>query len=620
MRVALQAGSLFHERYLIVKELGVGGMGSVYLAEQLEAKRKVALKIMHADFADSAEERQDRFMREFQVLSRLQHANIVTFYSAAITPEGTQYAVTEYITGKSLQEVLSEEKRLSWARMAKIGAQVCDAIIYAHENGVVHRDLKPANIMLLKYPEPDTVKVIDFGLAKITSGDLLQKLTQTGEIVGSPHYMSPEQILGKKVDSRTDLYALACIIFECLAGKRIFDDDTAISIIRRHVQEDPNKPIEREFSSSEKLLHSCLSRALAKDPNARYKSVAEFKEAFLDLCAAHEAGSLADVHKENRSPNKALLAALIIIPVALGAFALFVNQRSAVKQAQKSLSTTNITQATDNSTLEKLRNAVNRLEQRLDNESDRARRQDIYVELKLKVKKLWSHLSKTKRYEEELESQRKILNYADLSENPAMFKADMLENMAKTQMDLGHFDAAGKTLKEAETYLDKDKSASILLRARWHCAIARLQVSTHQFADARKSFMSACENWKHHEQIRDFGALFNDKSVNLLSHKKRFASTKLDDFDISRAAKVLNAAADVSPSNNAERFEYCRLLNSLSEFLLRSLDTEDAFKSLSRSMLEMEKLAPGSSEYKQLKATYDTLQKEYLRLSRSNLD
>lgn len=613
MRVVLQAGTLFHERFLIIKQLGVGGMGSVYLAEQLEARRKVALKIMHSDFGDSPEERQDRFMREFQVLSRLQHANIVTFYSAAITPEGTQYAVCEYITGKSLQELLSEETRLPWSRVAQIGAQVCDAVIYAHENNVVHRDLKPANIMLLNHPEPDTVKVIDFGLAKITSGDLIQKLTQTGELVGSPHYMSPEQILGKKVDPRSDLYALACIIFECLAGKRLFDDDTAISIIRKHVQEDPLKPIEREFSHNEKLLHSCLGRALAKEPEQRFKSVADFKESFLDLCAAHEASSLADMHRPNSLAKPLVITVISLALLALSAFVFLNNQKSSKEGKSSAI----VERSTNSQTaaLDKLQVAVNRLEQRLEQESDQQRRQDIYVELKLKLKKLWSAQSKMRLYNEQLASQQHFLKLADLTDNPAMFNADLLENIAKTQMDLEQYEQAAASLKEAEKHLNKDTKASILLRGRWHCATARLQVSMHKFVDARDSFMKARSEWKKHgKEEQNLGDLFTDQSVRTVSHKKRFQSS-LDDFEVNRAVKVLNNAMLFEPVNDRERLEYCQLLNAITGFLVDNFAVKDAIKSLSRTSLEMEKLPENFPGLNGLKAEYRSLQKSYDSIS-----
>ena len=231
-------GTLFHDRFSIIEELGAGGMGVVYHALQVDVDRHVALKVLNLERIRQPGE-SERFLREFQILSKLSHPHIMSFYSLGMTAEGIPYAVCEYLQGISLQKALIQEGKMQWRRALKICMQIVSALEFAHSHEVVHRDLKPANVMLLQKPEADTVKLIDFGLARIVEESSSQKLTFTGELLGTVYYMSPEQCQGKATDGRCDIYALACLLFELISGERLFDAENAVAVIHMQAVEDP---------------------------------------------------------------------------------------------------------------------------------------------------------------------------------------------------------------------------------------------------------------------------------------------------------------------------------------------------------------------------------------------
>ena len=203
-------------RYQVIKKLGAGAFGTVYKAKDKILGRMVAIKTIRleglAAAGTSLEELMDRFKREAQVSAQLKHPNIVTIYDIGEV-EGVSYIAMEFIDGVGLDRVIATGGQLVLERAAMLGAQVADALDFAHRNGVVHRDIKPANIMI---EAGDRVKVTDFGIAKVMdSGD---HLTMTGSLLGTPSYMSPEQAKGAALDGRSDLFAVGCILYEMLAG------------------------------------------------------------------------------------------------------------------------------------------------------------------------------------------------------------------------------------------------------------------------------------------------------------------------------------------------------------------------------------------------------------------
>ena len=276
--MTLTTGSIFENKYEILETLGEGGMGVVYRAQQRESNRVIALKILHAILI-SDEEHVKRFRREARAISRLGHNNIVTFYHLGFTSDGVPYAAMEYLPGKNLGAILNEEDHLSPERCLHVMKQVCQGISHAHDAGIMHRDLKPANIILIDMPEPDFVKVVDFGLAKLTetSGLSTEKLTETGLLIGSFNYMSPEQVRGKPVDARSDIYACGCVMYESLTGQKPFDADNPVGVLHKHCFEPPAPFSQTPFGKlcPEKLEWICR-KAMAKKPDNRYQTMIEF--------------------------------------------------------------------------------------------------------------------------------------------------------------------------------------------------------------------------------------------------------------------------------------------------------------------------------------------------------
>ena len=265
-------------RYEVVRELGKGAMGVVYLGKDPVIGRLVALKTIRASAEDDLEQREfsERFLREAQAAGTLSHPNIVTVHDVGEEDE-TSFIAMEYVEGKNLKQLIREKVPFSWDRIAEIIAQVAEALDYAHRRGIVHRDVKPANIIIT----PDgAVKITDFGIAKIDASSL----TETGQFLGTPNYMSPEQVTGEAVDGRSDLFSLGVVLYELLTKKKPFLGDNVTSISYKIVHEDfpalalVDPAIPGEFVS-------ILVRALAKDPGGRYQRGSDFAQALSEYKA-----------------------------------------------------------------------------------------------------------------------------------------------------------------------------------------------------------------------------------------------------------------------------------------------------------------------------------------------
>ena len=263
------------EHYIIREHIARGGMADVYLAYEEKLQRKVALKIMlPALVAD--QQFVVRFQREAQTVARLDHANIVHVYAIGLTNDGRPYIAMQYIEGGSLHDTLvrvTEQGRLIDNNQAlTIIGKMADALQVAHAAGIVHRDIKPSNILI----RPDGRPVlVDLGIAAVESGP---KITHTGTLIGTPHYMSPEQATGKAVDARSDLYSLAIILYEMLAGQRPFDAVEPMAVLHQHVYEQP-PPLESFRSDLAPETVYLVHRCLRKDPNDRIQTASEMREA-----------------------------------------------------------------------------------------------------------------------------------------------------------------------------------------------------------------------------------------------------------------------------------------------------------------------------------------------------
>ena len=271
-------GKVINDRFRIEALIARGGMGKVYKAEQAPLGREVALKVLNPNYhGDNDPEFHKRFFLEASICSKLTHPNTVTIFDYGRTDDDIYYIAMEYLVGQTLHRSLREGGPLPPERAMHIARQICRSLREAHALGVIHRDLKPANIYLVNHgDEGDFVKVLDFGLVK-DLGDKGEDLTQTGLFMGSPKYMSPEQIRGERVDARCDVYALGVILYEMLTGKVPFDRANSVNILMAHVHEAP--PPMQEANPDVQvppMLQNAVMKAMSKKPEDRFAGMDEF--------------------------------------------------------------------------------------------------------------------------------------------------------------------------------------------------------------------------------------------------------------------------------------------------------------------------------------------------------
>ena len=287
---------LLSGRYRLEAELGHGGMGVVYRASDLMMKRPVAVKLIRAaDGVALDEEVAGRFLREAKNTARIQQEHIIEVFDLGRSETGDLYMVMELLEGESLSVKLRREGRMTPPATVHVGRQICDALDVAHNAGIIHRDLKPANVMLVRRgPDDAFVKVLDFGVAKSYSPDQETQLTHTGMLVGTVEYMAPEQIMGKVVDGRTDIYSLGVVLYRMLLGRPPFKDGGVPAMIHHHLNVMP-KPLHELVPDVPGELDRVVLRCLAKRPEQRYETMAELARA---LRAALEPSDLGLVSLE----------------------------------------------------------------------------------------------------------------------------------------------------------------------------------------------------------------------------------------------------------------------------------------------------------------------------------
>jgi serine/threonine-protein kinase len=261
-----QRGQPFDGRYRVLGRLGVGGMATVYLAEDSSLGRKVALKVMAERYAEDGEF-VERFRREAQAAARLNHPNIIAVYDRG-EADGRPYIAMEYLQGRTLKQVIQAEGPLPPERAIAIAMQVLAGLRYAHEHGVVHRDVKPHNVLV---GDDGRIKVTDFGIAH--AGD--PQMTEVGSIVGTAQYLSPEQARGRSVGPQTDIYSLGVVLYEMLAGRVPFEGDSSVAIAMQHVSDQP-PPLRSLAPDVPESLALVVAHAMLKDPSQRYGSADEF--------------------------------------------------------------------------------------------------------------------------------------------------------------------------------------------------------------------------------------------------------------------------------------------------------------------------------------------------------
>lgn len=270
----LSPGQIINERYQVLSTVGKGGMGVVYRVKNIRLDTEYALKTL--DKGQISEITWRRFQQEAQAASKLDHPNLIRVHELDLLGGSQPYFVMDYVEGTTLSREIQSKGPLKVAEALPIFIQVCFGLAYAHQKGVIHRDLKPSNIMIVEAGGTKNVKIVDFGIAKLIrseDGDI-QGLTRTGEIFGSPLYMSPEQCLGLTVDKRSDIYSLGCLMFEALTGMPPFLGDTALATMMKHQSETPptlkEATLGKEFPAE---LEGVLARLLMKEPARRYQNL-----------------------------------------------------------------------------------------------------------------------------------------------------------------------------------------------------------------------------------------------------------------------------------------------------------------------------------------------------------
>ncbi len=298
-------------RYQIQRELGRGAMAVVYLAFDPELNRNIALKVLHAERCANADVRR-RFLREAKAAGRLGHGNIVTVYDVG-EERDRPYIAMELLDGRFLDALLRDGEVLSWQQVREIAMQLADALDLAQRNGVIHRDIKPANIVWL--PREQKVKITDFGIAHVD--DVTQsEATQVGQIVGTPQYMSPEQITGRPVDARSDLFSLGVVLYQLLARQRPFSGDTVAALTYQIAHQKP-RPLGELVKDVPATLTDIVDRLLAKDPAARFQSAQELLHALKPVREGHVPPATTPLNWRRIIPALMVVPALVVLVVVL---------------------------------------------------------------------------------------------------------------------------------------------------------------------------------------------------------------------------------------------------------------------------------------------------------------
>jgi eukaryotic-like serine/threonine-protein kinase len=279
-------GTVVAGRYKVIKLLGEGGMGAVYLAEHSAIEKQLALKVLHPEYATKGDI-VTRFQQEAISASRIKHPNVLEVFDFGQLDDGSFFLAMEFLEGNDLADEIQRHRVLDAARGLRYALQICRALAAAHQKGVVHRDLKPENVFLQRTSDgEDIVKIVDFGIAQLRSkeeaaaGEKPRRLTRTGMIFGTPEYMSPEQAAGRHADLRADIYAVGIILYEMFTGAVPFTGETFLAVLAKHLNEAPPAmtAVYPELELSE-AFQAVIYRALEKNPDARFQTMTELSQA-----------------------------------------------------------------------------------------------------------------------------------------------------------------------------------------------------------------------------------------------------------------------------------------------------------------------------------------------------
>jgi serine/threonine protein kinase len=315
-------GSVLERRYRVLERLGTGGMGTVYLAEHITLARKLAIKVLKEDISQHPEF-VARFMREARAASAIAHPNVIEVLDTGTLPNGSAYFVMEYLQGEDLARTLQRELQLPWSRVRHIALQICDALAAAHARNIVHRDLKPANCLrTFKDGDPDRIKILDFGIAKLLDGQT-HALTGTGEMIGTAAYMAPEQAAGEAIDHRVDIYALGVMLYQFLTGIHPYAGRTSIETLYGLLHRTPMSLRDAAPDSDiPDRLEAIVARAMHRDLAQRFPSMRELAAALTEI-PEHHTGTPAGLVTVEHIASSPLRTSHAPGVAALGATAIF---------------------------------------------------------------------------------------------------------------------------------------------------------------------------------------------------------------------------------------------------------------------------------------------------------
>ncbi|MCB9755708.1 MAG: protein kinase [Myxococcales bacterium] len=310
-------GAVVADRYTVTGHIGSGGMGDVYVAEHRAIGKQFALKVLAPQHA-LRKGVVRRFLQEARAASMIRHRNVVDIVDFGQTPQGSVFYAMEYLEGETLASMLRREGRLPWSRVREIIIDICNALDAAHAKGVVHRDVKPGNCVITRDGSGDElIKVVDFGIAKVIDDTESASITDTGVILGTPAYMSPEQSRGERLDARTDLYSLGVILYELVTGRVPFEADTKMGVLMAHILKPP--PLPRLVAPDAEIpaeVETIIIKALSKSPEVRYQTAGEFADAVLGVRVSDGAPAGALIRSATARTLAGALGVLLLMAAA----------------------------------------------------------------------------------------------------------------------------------------------------------------------------------------------------------------------------------------------------------------------------------------------------------------
>lgn len=588
-------------RYEYKRVLGKGGMSTVFLAHDHVMGRDVSLKLLQLN------EKQDhqtveRFKREAKILGSFDHSNIVKLLSFGSAENGDQYLALEFIDGKTLSEEIAGGKQLSLARFRDIFCQLCSGLDYAHSKGIIHRDLKPSNIIISTEENKICAKLIDFGIARIESpdGSNGRTLTRTGALLGSPLYMSPEQCKGLKGDQLSDIYSLACIMYESLTGRPPHQAESAMDLLYKHISVAAESLERKARNSQSKALGALIDRCLSKDPSQRPASAAIVNKSLQEIFASpvHDEFFAGDSKKKNSKAKIAITAIVLTIAAIATCWHLLGSQNK------------NKSSYVDFDTQQKIR---------LSHEKAR-RLQEVTKQLN-EAKKTYSE---AKNKEERQDSISFVMTaWEDLSDYHRKYEKDFVkaeDDLQKAReyckqlpprtkeigqltllRDIAECRMLRHDLKGTQESIDEAAKIDVFFpprRAEFMIVQINLDATREDFAKARQLFTSAIEPLKACDELHKVTSYDLKNSEN--------GAKLADRFSADQSGKIVSTIKRLLSAGIKDKAGALELNNDVLELLISEDDRRvKGAAELSKTLLS--KISPDTPSYAKLKDRTDKL-------------